>query len=171
MPHTTWMLYGAAGATGALIAEEAVRRGHQPLLAGRSAEPLASLGKRLGLPWTVVGLDEPDRLQRAVADVAAALNAAGPFITTTPPLVQACLATGTHYLDIAGEIPALQGLFARDQEARERKIALVGGVGLGVVASNSLVKYVADQLPDATTLEFGLLGGMERKVGIRYDIS
>jgi short subunit dehydrogenase-like uncharacterized protein len=156
MPRTTWMLYGAAGATGALIAEEAVRRGHQPLLAGRSAEPLASLGRRLGLPWMVVGLDEPDRLRRAAADVAAALNAAGPFITTTPPLVQACLASGTHYLDIAGEIPALQGLFARDQEARERKITLVGGVGFGVVASNSLVTYVADQLPDATTLEFAV---------------
>jgi short subunit dehydrogenase-like uncharacterized protein len=156
MPQTTWMLYGAAGATGALIAEEAVRRGHMPLLAGRSAEPLASLGKRLGLPWIVTGLDNPDQLQQAVADVGAVLNAAGPFIATTPPLVRACLAAGTHYLDIAGEFPALQGLYARDQEARERKIALVGGVGFGVVASNSLVKYVADQLPDATTLEFAV---------------
>jgi short subunit dehydrogenase-like uncharacterized protein len=36
MPHMTWMIYGAAGATGTLIAEEAIRRGHQPLLAGRS---------------------------------------------------------------------------------------------------------------------------------------
>ena len=37
MSHSTWMIYGATGTTGTLIAEEAVRRGHQPVLAGRSA--------------------------------------------------------------------------------------------------------------------------------------
>jgi uncharacterized protein YbjT (DUF2867 family) len=81
MSHTTWMLYGA---TGTLIAEEAIRRGHKPLLAGRSAESLASLGKRLGLPWMAVGLDEPGWLERAVSGVDAVLNAAGPFIATHP---------------------------------------------------------------------------------------
>ena len=64
MSHTPWIIYGAAGTTGTLIAEEAIRRGHQPLLAGRSAESLASLGKRLGLPWLAIGLDEPGRLER-----------------------------------------------------------------------------------------------------------
>ena len=124
MSHTTWMLYGATGATGTLIAEEAIRRGHQPVLAGRSAKTLASLGKRLGLPWIAVGLDEPGQLEQVVSEVDAVLNAAGPFIATAPPLVQACLAAGTHYLDIAGEIPVLQHLFGRDQAARERNIAL-----------------------------------------------
>ena len=36
----TWMIYGANGYTGPLLAEEAVRRGHRPILAGRSAEKL-----------------------------------------------------------------------------------------------------------------------------------
>jgi short subunit dehydrogenase-like uncharacterized protein len=142
MSHTTWMIYGA---TGMLIAEEAIHCGHQPVLAGRSAETLASLGKRLGLPWMAVGLDEPGRLEQAVSDVDTVLNAAGPFVATAPPLVQACLAAGTHYLDIADEIPALQHLFARDQAARERNITLIGGVDFGVVASNGLVKYVAEK--------------------------
>src|SRR6516162_698494 len=103
MNNTTWMIYGATGATGTLIAEEAIRRGHQPILAGRSAKSLATLGTRLGLPWMAVGLDEAGRLQQAVSEVDALLNAAGPFIATAPPLIQACLAAGTHYLDIAGE--------------------------------------------------------------------
>src|SRR5262245_49255628 len=156
MSHTTWMIYGATGTTGTLIAEQAIRRGHQPVLAGRSASSLAALGKRLGLPWMAVGLDEPDQLWRAVSDLDAVLNAAGPFIVTAPPLVEACLAAQTHYLDIAGEIPALQHLFARDQVARERTTALIGGVGFGVVASNGLVKYVADQLPGATMLQLAV---------------
>src|SRR6185369_11566071 len=108
------------------------------------------------LPWMAVGLDQPGRLEQAVSEVDAVLNAAGPFIATAPPLVEACLAAGTHYLDIAGEIPVLQHLFARGQAARERNISLIGGVGFGVVASNSLVTYVADQLPGATTLELAV---------------
>jgi len=103
-----------------------------------------------------VGLDELGRLEQAVSGVDAVLNAAGPFVATAPPLVEACLAAGTHYLDIAGEIPTLQHLFARDQAARERNITLIGGVGFGVAASNGLVKYIADQLPGATTLELAV---------------
>lgn len=44
-------VYGATGYTGTLIAEQAVRRGHRPILAGRNAEKLRVLGKRLGLTW------------------------------------------------------------------------------------------------------------------------
>jgi short subunit dehydrogenase-like uncharacterized protein len=52
MKHSTdgsWLLYGATGYTGTLIAEQAVRRGHRTILAGRNAEKLRVLGKRLGL--------------------------------------------------------------------------------------------------------------------------
>ena len=41
-----WMIYGAYGYSGALLAEEAVKRGHRPLLAGRSAAKLAPLAAR-----------------------------------------------------------------------------------------------------------------------------
>jgi len=34
---TNWMLYGAYGTTGRLIVDEALRRGHRPVLAGRNA--------------------------------------------------------------------------------------------------------------------------------------
>jgi len=147
------MIYGATGDTGTLMAEEAVRCGQRPVLAGRSAEKLAPLADRLGLTWIAVNLDEPTQLEKAVSEVDAVVNVAGPFIATAPPLVQACLATGTHYLDIANEIPVMQHVFTHNQIAREKKIVLINGVGFGVVASNCLVKYVADQLPDATTLE------------------
>ena len=44
-----WLLYGASGYTGRMIAEEAVRRGHRPVLAGRSAERVRPLAESLGL--------------------------------------------------------------------------------------------------------------------------
>ena len=42
----SWMLYGAAGHTGALIAQHAHQRGHRPLLAGRNAPAIAALAER-----------------------------------------------------------------------------------------------------------------------------
>jgi short subunit dehydrogenase-like uncharacterized protein len=42
----SWMLYGAAGHTGALIAQHARKRGHQPMLAGRNAAAVAALAER-----------------------------------------------------------------------------------------------------------------------------
>ena len=39
----TWMLYGAAGHTGSLIAQQACDVGHRPLLAGRSESAVKTL--------------------------------------------------------------------------------------------------------------------------------
>ena len=152
MNNSTWMLYGASGFTGRMIAEEAVRRGHQPILAGRSAERIRPLAKSLNLPWKAVDLTSPADLHAALHGVDAVLLAAGPFQQTADPLVQACLATGTSYADIGNELPQFQLLQQHDRAARQQGIAFVPGVGFGVVATNCLARSVAELLPDATEL-------------------
>jgi short subunit dehydrogenase-like uncharacterized protein len=47
------------------------------------------------------------------------LHCAGPYIHTFKPMADGCLRTGTHYLDITGEIPVYESLAARDSEAKE----------------------------------------------------
>jgi len=44
-----WMIYGATGYTGALMAREAVRRGLRPVIAGRDAAKVQRLASELGL--------------------------------------------------------------------------------------------------------------------------
>ncbi len=87
----SWMLYGAAGYTGTLMAEHTRQRGHQPVLAGRSAPSVTALAERLGLPSRELSLDDPAALTAALADVRLVLNAAG-------PLAEACLRAGVHRL-------------------------------------------------------------------------
>ena len=60
----TWMLYGAAGHTGTLIAQQAHQGGHQPMLAGRNGTALSALAEKLDMPHRTVGLDDPDALRR-----------------------------------------------------------------------------------------------------------
>ena len=82
----SWMLYGAAGHTGALIAQHAHQHGHRPLLAGRSAPAIAALAGELDLPHRALALDDPAALSAALAEVDLVLNAAGPFLHTAAPL-------------------------------------------------------------------------------------
>src|ERR1051325_8296493 len=112
-----WMIYGATGYTGTLVAEEAVRRGHKPLLAGRSAAKLRPLAERLNLEYAAVALDDADALAKAVGSVELVYNAAGPFIYTSAPVLKACLQTGAHYLDITGEVPVYQNAYSYDAAA------------------------------------------------------
>lgn len=146
-----WLLYGANGYTGALIAREAVRRGMRPVLAGRGAEA-ERLARELELPFRRFGLDDPDKLDAEIRGHAAVLHCAGPFVRTSAPMADACLRTGTHYLDITGEIPVFLALAARDREAREAGVMLLPGVGFDVVPSDCLAAHLKRRLPSATSL-------------------
>ena len=151
-----WMIYGATGYTGTLVAKQAVRRGHRPLLAGRSQKKLALLAERLELEYLVVALDDQPGLRRALDGVTLVYHAAGPFVQTAAPMIAACLASGTHYLDITGEVAMLEETFTYDQLARQRGIVLLSGVGFDVVPSDCLALYVAQQMPDAQNLEIAI---------------
>jgi short subunit dehydrogenase-like uncharacterized protein len=154
MPEAqTWMLYGAAGHTGALIAKHAQERGHRPLLAGRSGPPLAALAEALGLPHRVVTLEDPTALRAALADVDLVLNAAGPFVRTAAGLAEACLDAGVHYVDIGNELQVFLTLYGLHQRAQEAQVAVVPGVGFGVVATNCLARYVSEKVGGAERLE------------------
>jgi short subunit dehydrogenase-like uncharacterized protein len=146
MPNN-WMIYGANGYTGELIAREAVLRGQRPVLAGRSAEAIDKLAKELGCEGRVFGLDRID-----LSGVAAVIHCAGPFIHTSKPMVDACLAAGVHYLDITGEIPVFEAVLARDAEAKARGVALLPGVGFDVVPTDCLGAMLHRRLPDANEL-------------------
>ncbi len=148
-----WLLYGANGYTGRLIAEEAARRGERPILAGRDEPAIASLAERHGFEHRVFDLEDPAKIEANLEDVGAVCLAAGPFSRTSRPVVDACLRTETSYLDITGEIPVLEAVMSRSEEALRAGISLLPGVGFDVVPSDCLAKKLAEALPDGTSLE------------------
>jgi len=152
----TWMIYGANGFTGELIAREAVKRGEKPVLAGRNKNAIPALAHELGLSFKVFSLEMTSNAIQALATVDLVLHCAGPFSETSDPMVQACLATKTHYLDITGEIEVFEKLRFQNVQAKQRQIMLMPGVGFDVVPTDCLAVNLKKYLPDATSLTLAL---------------
>ena len=84
-----YLIYGANGYTGTLIAREAAARGQKPVLAGRNAAALADLAGQLGLEHRVFALDDPARTAAGLAGMRVVLHCAGPFAHTARVMADA----------------------------------------------------------------------------------
>jgi saccharopine dehydrogenase (NAD+, L-lysine-forming) len=155
----TWLLYGANGYTGTLVARLAVARGERPVLAGRSAQKVGALASELGLDHRVFGLSDPDAVQRGLDGVSAVAHCAGPFSVTAGPMARACVNAGVHYIDVTGEIDVFEELHALHDRARAAGIVLLPGAGFDVVPTDCLAAILAEALPGATRLDLAFLAG------------
>jgi short subunit dehydrogenase-like uncharacterized protein len=70
-------------------------------------------------------------------------------------MMDACIDTGTHYLDITGESSTIEPTGLWHDAALRRGVMLMPAVGFDVVASDCLAAHVARQVPGATTLRIG----------------
>lgn len=161
---SNWMIYGANGYTGELIAREVVRRGQRPILAGRSRAAMDRLAGELACPARSFAIDDAAGAAGELAGVRLVLNCAGPFSATGEPMMEACLRAGAHYLDITGEIAVLEAAADRDARARQAGVCLIPAVGFDVVPTDCLAAMLKDKLPDANLLQlaFWHRGGLSQ---------
>jgi len=161
------MIYGAYGYTGELTVRQAASFGVEPVIAGRSADKLRAVAERHGVTYEqrVVGLDDPAALADALHDIAVVLHCAGPFSATSKPMVSACIATGTHYLDITGEMGVFERLRHKGPEAEAAGVMTLPGIGFDVVPTDCMAARLKEELPSATHLELAFCpvgGGTSR---------
>lgn len=151
----SFLIYGANGYTGELIAREAVRRGMKPILAGRSQEKIGKLAAELACQSVVFDLDDHTSLVQVLSHVSAVLHCAGPFSATARSMMQGCLATHVHYFDITGEIAVFELAHSVHEKALRAGIVLCPGTGFDVVPTDCLALALKHALPDATHLALG----------------
>lgn len=155
MPNKDWMIYGAYGYSGRLIAEEAKAQGLTPILAGRNGEKTRALAEQLGFAHVSFDLEEVDIAQKYLKDMALVLHCAGPFSQTAKPMLEACLEAGAHYLDITGEIDVFCLAHELDPKAKAAEIVLCPGVGFDVIPTDCVALSLKNAMPDATHLALG----------------
>ncbi|RUO45988.1 hypothetical protein CWE21_12675 [Pseudidiomarina aquimaris] len=151
----SWMIYGAYGYTGELVAAYAKERGQKPLLAGRNEKKLKAIADKLELPYQVVNLEDPVALRQALAEQQVVVHCAGPFEVTAAPMMDACIATRTHYLDITGELAVFELAHSKHEEAQRAGIVLCPGVGFDVIPTDCVAAQLKAEMPDATELTLG----------------
>ena len=148
-----FLIYGSYGYTGKLIVEQAVKQGLKPLLAGRDENQLRAQAEKFGLEYRAFSVEDSAALDSALLEVDAMLHCAGPFVLTFHQMVEACIRTKRHYVDISGEIEEFEALAALDMEAKHAGVMLLPGSGFDVVPSDCLIAHVAGRLPGATHIE------------------
>lgn len=155
----SWLLYGATGYSGGLLAVEARKRGLNVILAGRDQAALAKQGAALDLPVRVFDMAHRDAIDRGLTGVRLVLNCAGPFSLTAATLAQACLRTGAHYLDISSEMADHRAMQRLHERAVEAGVMLMPGVGIGVLPSDCLALHLKQRLPTAVSLDLAFAPG------------
>ncbi|GAB4235238.1 MAG: saccharopine dehydrogenase NADP-binding domain-containing protein [Ekhidna sp.] len=151
------LVYGAYGYTGRLIVDELLKKGIQPVVAGRDEDKTRAFADSHDLSHLIFEVDEREKILKALSGIEVLIHCAGPFVHTAQEMVEACLATNTHYLDITGEYQVFDLVQKYDELAKEKGIMLMPGAGFDVVPSDCLAKKLHKCMPDATDLKLAFM--------------
>lgn len=161
MPERSFdvVLFGATGFTGGLTAEYLARNvppGTRWALAGRNRGKLTAVRDRLteqdasldDLPLLEADTDRPASLRAVAADARVVISTVGPYVRHGEPLVAACAATGTDYVDLAGEPEFLNTTYVRHHaRAVQTGARLVHACGFDSVPHDLGAYFTVQQLP------------------------
>src|SRR5688500_17038447 len=122
------VLFGATGFTGGLTAEYLARNAPARLrwaLAGRTLSKLEAVRARLAeidprlesMELLVVDSADRDVLASVAGRTRVVITTVGPFLAHGEPLVAACAAAGTDYVDLTGEPEFVDRMYVEHHDA------------------------------------------------------
>lgn len=148
------VVYGATGFTGRLVAEYLSTRyadgSVKWAMAGRSAEKLASVRDLIGAPadTPLITADaaDPAALQKMVESTKVVITTVGPYLLYGEPLVAACAAAGTDYVDLCGEVPFMRKMIdAYSETAKKSGARIVFSCGFDSIPFDMGVYFLQEQ--------------------------
>jgi short subunit dehydrogenase-like uncharacterized protein len=153
------VIFGATGFTGALTTEYLAQHAGEGVrwaLAGRNRAKLEALSERLGVDVPLLHADVTDDASlRSVAESAqVVITTVGPYVTYGEPLVAACAAAGTDYVDLTGEPEFVDRMYLRHHaEAVKSGARIVHACGFDSIPHDLGVLFTVEQLPEGVPLD------------------
>jgi saccharopine dehydrogenase (NAD+, L-glutamate forming) len=152
------VVFGATGFTGALTAEYLAGAGGAGrwAIAGRSKDKLERVRARLSadVPMLVADVEDPASLRRMAESAKVVITTVGPYIHYGEPVVAACAAAGTHYVDLTGEPEFVDLMWLRHHQQAERSGAkLVHSCGFDSIPYDLGAFYTVGELPDGAPIK------------------
>ena len=160
------VLFGATGFVGELTAEYLAQHapdGARIALAGRSSERLEDLRARLRRPdFGVLRADasEAESVGRLAEAGRVVISTVGPYLLHGEPLVAACAAAGTDYVDLTGESEFVDLMYLRYHAvAKESGARLVHSCGFDSIPYDLGALFTVLQLPEDVPIALRGFGG------------
>ncbi len=154
------VLLGATGFTGGLTADYLAAHAPAGLrwaIAGRSLDKLEAVRARLAATDPALGdlellvVDSTDReaLDALAQRTTVVATTVGPYLSFGEPLVAACAAAGTAYVDLTGEPEFVDRMYAAHHETAVRTGArIVHACGFDSIPHDLGAYFTVQQLPD-----------------------
>src|SRR6516164_5957389 len=155
------VLFGATGFAGALTAEylaSHIPAGSRWALAGRNMGKLEQVQARLGsdaadLPLLPADVTDPDSLRSVAEAAGVVITTVGPYIRYGEPVVAACAAAGTDYVDLTGEPEFVDRMwFAYHEQAERSGARLVHSCGFDSIPYDLGVQFTVEHLPEGVPI-------------------
>jgi short subunit dehydrogenase-like uncharacterized protein len=173
------VLFGATGFTGGLTAEYLAA--HAPdgcrwALAGRSRSRLEAVRERLvatdpsltELPLLLADVTDEASMAEVAVRSRVVISTVGPYVEYGEPVVAACAAAGTDYVDLTGEPEFVDSMYLRHHErAVQSGARIVHACGFDCVPNDLGVLFTLQELPEGVPVRMrgmvrtnaGLSGG------------
>lgn len=158
------VVFGATGFTGQLTAEYLARSAPPATrwaLAGRNTAKLESVRKALAvinpdcakLDLLTVDASDTAALKRVAESARVIITTVGPYILYGEPLVAACAAAGTDYVDLTGEPEFVDLMWLRyHEQALQSGARIVHCCGFDSIPHDLGAYFTVQQLPENTPL-------------------
>ncbi|MGZ4232614.1 MAG: saccharopine dehydrogenase family protein [Solirubrobacteraceae bacterium] len=159
------VVFGATGFTGALTAEYLAR--HAPAttrwaLAGRNREKLEAVRRRIAdaspavaqLPLITADTADASSMRALAESTRVVITTVGPYINYGEPLVAACAAAGTSYVDLTGEPEFVDLMWLRyHEQAQQSGARLVHSCGFDSIPYDLGALYAVEHLPEGVPIK------------------
>jgi short subunit dehydrogenase-like uncharacterized protein len=169
------VVLGATGFTGALTAEYLARKAPgetRGALAGRNEAKLEKVRERLTelnaacatLPLLHADTNDPESLRKLAESTKVLITTVGPYIHYGEPVVAACAAAGTDYVDLTGEPEFVDRMWLRyNDQAVQTGARIVHSCGFDSIPYDLGALFTVEHLPDGEPIRlsgFVRAGGM-----------
>ena len=156
---------GGSGRTGHAVADVLGEDGLSPTLVGRDRGRLAAAASTRGHRTLVAA--SPAEMAAAIrsARPRVVVNTVGHFATTAGAFVDACLESGSEYVDLANDMAAVPRLLSRGDDAQRAGRTLVTGAGFGVTATESILTWLCRGRSTAQRVRVDMIPSLELHAG------
>jgi short subunit dehydrogenase-like uncharacterized protein len=159
------VVFGATGFTGALTAEYLAHRAPATTrwaLAGRNRDKLEAVRRRLAeispasaqLPLLTADTGDASSMRKLAESTRVLITTVGPYIKYGEPVVAACAAAGTSYVDLTGEPEFVDLMWLRyHEQAQQTGARLIHSCGFDSIPYDLGALFAVQHLPEGAPIK------------------